>query len=346
MGRSCNISRGVRWILSRYRGPIWPLQLRMAPRLFCLELVICLAGSHVYCAQQSERTHVERFAPQAQKLRLAEQKAEESVRKDPSDADALLNLGLARLRVERVDDAIAAFRQAAALAPSLAAAQSDLAYAFWMRGQYQDALQAARTALLLDPRDAAAHRYAGRLLLMEGGDRKEAIAHLEKAAQLNPEETDAHFDLLMAYRVAGNLPNAWAQLRLLQTEFPDNDPRLLYVHGLLVSDQGRSALAIDLFRQAWKGNPNLEEARDALGIELAQARRWKEALDVLGPARQVKPRSFRVTYAYALALLNTQHFEEAETEAQRAISLNPASKEGHALLGQIQARMARGGNNP
>lgn len=315
--------------------PFWPL------------LVIWIAGAQAYCIQRPERTHVERFAGQTEKLRSAEQKAEARLRENPSDVKALRDLGLARLRLGKVDAAIVDFRRAAVQEPALAEIQSDLAYALWMRGHLDDALHAARAALLLDPNDASAHRYVGRLLLLQEGDRSEAITHLEKAAQLNPEETDAHFDLVMAYRLAGDPANAWAQLRLLQTEFTEDDPRLLYVQGLLVSDQGRSALAIDFFRRAWSGNPSLGEAREALGIELAQAARWSEALDVLGPAAKADSPSFRVTYAYALALMNMQHLAESEEVARRATRLNPGSAEARALLGQIKARMLLpGGKRP
>ena len=307
-------------------------------RRFCLLLMVWIAGAPAYCIQQPERTHAERFAPRAEKLRSAEQEAGARLRENPADVKALLDLGLVRLRLGNVDAAIVDFRRAAAQEPALAKAQTDLAYALWMEGHLDDALRAGRAALVLDPDDASAHRYVGRLLLLKGGDRSEAIDHLEKVAQLDPEETDAHFDLVMAYRSAGDPPNAWAQLRLLQTEFTEDDPRLLYVQGLLVSDQGRSALAIDLFRRACDRNPSLGEAREALGIELAQAGRWAEALDVLGPAAKSNSQSFRVTYAYALALMNTQHLAEADQVARRATSLNPGSAEARALLGQIKAR--------
>ncbi len=282
---------------------------------------------------------MERFASQAEKLRSAKRKAQAQVEQNPSDAKALVGLGLARLRVEELDAAAADFRRATALAPSLAEAQTDLAYALWRQGHLDDALAASRAALQLDPRDAAAHRYAGRLVLLKDGNREEAIAHLEKAAQLNPEETDAHFDLLMAYRAAGDAASAWSQLRLLQTEFPEDDPRLLYLRGLLVSDQGRSAMAIDCFRRAWSGDPHLEEARDALGVELVQSRHWAEALEVLESASKANPRSFRLAYAHALALLNVQRLPEAAEEARRASFLNPASTEAQALLRLIKARM-------
>ncbi len=315
--------------------------------LFLLALALCLAQVQTYGTQQAERTHVERFAPQAEKLRSAEQRAEARLRENPSDMKALLDLGLAHLRLGEVDAAISDFQRAAAKSPSLAEAQTDLAYALWKQGRLDEALGAARAALLLDPRAAAAHRYAGRVLLLKGEDQQEAIAHLEKAAQLNPEETDAHFDLVMAYRATGDPANAWAQLRLLQTEFPEDDPRLLYVRGLLVSDQGRSALAIDFFRRAWNGDPTLEEARDALGVELVQARRWGEALEVLAPASKANPHSFRVAFAYALVLMNLERLPEAEEEARRAVRLYPSSPEARALLSQIKDRvMSQGGRQP
>ena len=306
--------------------------------LWVLGVGACLHGG-----QKAERTHTERFAPPAEKLRSAEREAETRVRANPNNAKAWLDLGMAHLRLAQVDRAVGDFRRAATLAPSLGEPQSDLAYALWMRGNIDGAMEAARKALALDPNNPSALRYAGRLLLLHGGDRSEAIEHLEKAAQINPEETDAHFDLVMAYRAAGDTSNAWAQLRLLQTEFPEEDPRILYVQGALISDQGRSSLAIAFFRRALAGDPHLPGAREALGIELAQSRHWGEALDLLDSAAKDNPRSFRLTYAYALTLMNTQHLVEAEAAARRAIDLNPESSEARALLGQVQVRLTSGG---
>ena len=306
-------------------------------------LVLFLGAASNLHGQQADRTHVERFSPQGEQLRLAVREAEGRAQANPNLVKAWLDLGMAHLCLAQADEAIVAFRRAATLAPSLAEPQTDLAYALWTRGSIDAALKAARAALALNPSDSSAHRYAGRLLLLSGGDRNEAIEHLEKAAQANPEESDAHFDLIMAFRADGDASSAWAQLRLLQTEFPEDEPRVLYVQGLLASDQGRSSVAIDFFRRAIAGDPHLPGAREALGVELARTRQWAEALDLLDPAARDNPRSFQLAYAYALALMNTRRWEDAEAAARRAIALNPQSSEARALLAQVQARSISGG---
>lgn len=190
-----------------------------------------------------EKTHAERFAPREEKLQLALNGAESRVKSNPNDADAWLDLGLVHLRLNQIDAGCTDFRRAATLAPMRAQPKADLAYALWMQGHTDEALAAARAALVLNPNNAYAQRYFGRLMLLRGGNLTEGIEYLEKAVQQDPEMTDVHFDLLMAYRAAGNKPNAWAELRILETEFAADYPRLLYVQGLLASDQGRSALS-------------------------------------------------------------------------------------------------------
>jgi tetratricopeptide (TPR) repeat protein len=112
---------------------------------------------------------------------------------------------------------------------------------------------------------------------------------------------------------------------------------LLYVEGLLASDQGRAPFAIEHFRRALAANPSLDEAREGLGITLTQAQRWAEALEILKPLARQKPQSFTVAYACALALKNTGHLPEAAEEARRALRLNPNSAEAHSLLSQTLA---------
>jgi tetratricopeptide (TPR) repeat protein len=286
-------------------------------------------------SQEQVRSHQERFASPIVKYQLSEAKATARLQKAPKDVAALTERGLARLSLGMIQSGIADFEQAVALDRSSGKAWACLAYGLWMQGQLEPALGAARQALANDPEQASAHWYTGRLLLLTGGNPEEAKTHLERALQLNPEESGIRLDLLMAYRASGDLRRAWAQLRPLRASLSTSDSRLLYAEGLLASDFGRPTLAIDRFRLALAASPQMLEARSGLGTALVQAERWQEAVDILLPLSKEQAQSFRVAYLLALALQHTERRPEAEQEARRALKLNPDSKEAAELLGRL-----------
>jgi Flp pilus assembly protein TadD len=304
-------------------------------------ILLFTAGGALLTAGDEQQSHVKRFANSETKLQLAVQEATSRLQTDPQNVQAHLNRGSARLRLGQLGAALDDFRTAVSLNPSSADAQAHLCFALWMAGSLQPALAAARAALADDPDNPSALRYAGRLLLLTGGDRRTAIQYLQRAALLKPEEADVHFDLLMAYRSVGDIPRAWAQLRLLHATYPSDNARVLYVEGLLAQDQGRSDFAIEHFRQAAAMDPSLRDARTALAKALVENRRWLEAVEVLEPLTKDDPQSFLGAYLHALALYHVRTPREAEPEARRAVSLGPGSSDAYALLGDILAQEGR-----
>jgi tetratricopeptide (TPR) repeat protein len=256
---------------------------------------------------------------------------------NPQDRHARMERGLARLRLGRFQEALADLSEAAAQPPPDADAYAALAYAQLSAGQLPQALEAAQAALRLDPRHAGANFYAARVLMQAGGDLRQAIEHLEKAADRNPEDVDAQFELFAAYRRADDVSHAARQLGLLRMLLPPQHPGILYSEGLLQADLGNLAIAIDRFSRALKANPALDSVRQDLGVAFAQTNRWQEAAEALEPLVQSRPDSFAVAYFRALALKNVQQPSQAEAEARRAISLRPDSADAQALLGIVLA---------
>ncbi len=75
-----------------------------------------------------------------------------------------LQRGLARLGLNRHDDAAGDYRRAAALWPSFAMAWSNLAYVLLEQKKYDEAVAAAEQGLAIDPDSAYLNTYAGRAL--------------------------------------------------------------------------------------------------------------------------------------------------------------------------------------
>lgn len=287
--------------------------------------------------KEKEPSHTLRFADPRSRLLRGEEEANARLRVNPEDVAALVDRGVARLRLGNLADAADDFERAAALAPASADVQTHLAYGRMLQGRAQPALEAARKALALNPDHSSAHYYAGLLLSRSGGDLPQVIQHFERAVELNPDQTEIRFDLLSAYRQRGDATRAGLQLRLLRTVLPPHDPRLLYAEGLLAADRGSLSQAIDRFRQALAAAPRLNAARMDLGMALVQSERWLEAVEVLGPMAQEQAHSFTAAYFHALALQNTQRGTEAEQEVRRALALDPQSASAHTLLGIVLA---------
>jgi Flp pilus assembly protein TadD len=74
-----------------------------------------------------------------------------------SDARAVAKQAFAHLANDRVDEAVAAYRQAVALDPSLAIAWNGLATALGRQGDLDGALEAGRRLVELEPDDPLAH---------------------------------------------------------------------------------------------------------------------------------------------------------------------------------------------
>ena len=312
-------------------------------RLGCWALLaLILAGATAGAQQgQSEPSHVERFADPKAKHERAEKEATARLAANANDTRALLERGVARLNLGKLEQGVNDLGHAAALDPASADARAQLAYGFWLLGRLPDALVAAQAAVALDANHASAHHYVGRLLLETNGDSSQAIEHLRRAVELNPAQIEFRFDLLNAYRRASDLMQAGVQLRLLRTALPPSDPRVAYAEGLLAADLGHLPRAIEQFRRALQANPRFIAARYDLARALVQTERWSEALELAEPLAKEFPQSYTAAYLHALSLQNSERSAEAEKEARRAIGLQPQSADAHTLLGITLA--AQGG---
>lgn len=118
----------------------------------------------------------------------------EYLRFRPNDGRVLTRLGIALVASERLEEAIPAFRRAAAAAPTDADAQRNLASALYDHGDFQDSVVYAQRAIALRPADAGAHQLLGRLLALLGKF-DQARTHFDRALQIDPANTDAKEDL-------------------------------------------------------------------------------------------------------------------------------------------------------
>jgi tetratricopeptide (TPR) repeat protein len=123
---------------------------------------------------------------------------------DPGYADGWVNIARARLQEGDVEGAREVLKQALALDPDLAKAHFFYALALKADGEYEEALAHLGKAATRYPKDRVVRNQMGRIFFLLGRF-EEAIAELKEVLQIDPEDLQAHYNLMLSYRGVGNL---------------------------------------------------------------------------------------------------------------------------------------------
>jgi tetratricopeptide (TPR) repeat protein/4-amino-4-deoxy-L-arabinose transferase-like glycosyltransferase len=207
------------------------------------------------------------------------------------------NLGVALQNDGRLDDAIAHYRRAIALAPDYAASFNNLGAALRARGKRDEAVASYQRAIELRPDFAGAH-YNLANLLMDEGEASAAVEHFDTALKTEPGSAEVHNNLGIALAGLGRLDDAVAEFH--------------------------RAIALD---------PNSAKAYRNLGDALSTAGKEREALDNLRRAARLDPSDAAIRYDLASALLEAGLLDEAIAEFREALKARPNFVEAHNNLG-------------
>ena len=136
---------------------------------------------------------------------------------DPDYADGPVNVARARLQEGDVETAIPLLEQALELAPGLARAHFFLGTALRALGRYDEALAHLEAARAQYPRDRVVLNQIGRIHFLERRY-DEAVAAFEAVLRIDPEDLQAHYNLMLSHQGAGR-PDEAARERALYERF-------------------------------------------------------------------------------------------------------------------------------
>jgi tetratricopeptide (TPR) repeat protein len=229
----------------------------------------------------------------------------------PREANAYDSLGMILNEMGRFEDALAAFDRALALSPGFGLAAMHKGDVYFRQGRYREALDQYQRSLPLIPASyhrATAYQRLARLHLKKGDLRRAEEAARQELRNLNG---------IGAFLVAvarGDLDAA----EKLRTEYLDplgekRAPAILaklneYCRGLLALKRGRAAEAVEYFRSATRRLPLSWNVDSAVEDCLADA------------------------------YLELGQLDEAITEYERILRLNPNYPLAHYHLGQAYER--------
>ena len=230
----------------------------------------------------------------------------------PPEALTLLQSGVDAENRNDLDQAIAAFRKAADLAPSTGLVFFRLGDAYMKKRDYAEAIPPLKRAAELNPDSLPVHQLLGYALLAEGYA-SDAIPHLEMVHEYGA--------LGIAQLQAGQPAEAVANLQTALAKSPD-DPDLLYYlsrAGTLLSSQsldkllsafpatarghqalGQNYYVMKMFPQAAKEyeqalalRPDLPGLRLELGQVYAAGSDWEQAAGAISRRNKIATRKCR-----------------------------------------------------
>jgi tetratricopeptide (TPR) repeat protein len=281
----------------------------------------------------------------------------------PKHADALHLLGVVAAQTNRHDLAIKLIREAIAVNPSAAEFYSNLGKAYQAKGRphdamiaynnlgnllgaqrrFDEAVEAYRTAIRLDPNYAGAHYNMG-IALWEKGEFDKAIDAYRQALRIKPDFDSAYNNLGNALKRMGRVEeaiDAYRKALSLNANYPDAQTNL----GVSLLEKGFVDEAIAAHSQAIQLEPQRAQFRYNLGVALAAARRFDDAIDAYRHAIRLDPNSAEAHYNLGHIFGHRGELDTAVESYERAIQLKPQWPEPHynlALTLLLQENFERG----
>ncbi|HRV07670.1 MAG TPA: tetratricopeptide repeat protein [Acidobacteriota bacterium] len=150
-------------------------------------------------------------------LRAAERVFQTVTEIQPAFADGWVNVGRTRVLEGRSEEARTVLKRALEIDPNLARAHYFLALVEKAEGNYENALHHLYTAEARYPRDRVVLNQIGRILFLQRRF-EDAEAYLVRVLQIDPEDLQAHYNLMLCYR-ALKRPDAAAREQMLYLRF-------------------------------------------------------------------------------------------------------------------------------
>jgi tetratricopeptide (TPR) repeat protein len=304
---------------------------------------------------------------QKQQFQQAAEKLLDLVRKQAENPQAWFDLGFALSHLSKSAEAIASYQKAAQLDPKWFEAQQNLGLALAKSGDLAGAASALKLAVNLKPIAGGQRALAGAWLSLaqvtEDSQPQESLAAYQKAAELDPTNTEAPIGIARMTERSGNLASAEQQylklaesgnsesveyligLYLKQKRFadaetwlrkymaanPQNAAAQLQL-GKLLAAQGKTQEAIATLEPLYKASPGPKSGRELASLYL-EAKQYPAAAALLRGLIEQNPNDAQLLLDYGSSLMHQLKYPEAQAVLLKVVQLNPGLADAYFDLG-------------
>ena len=288
------------------------------------------AGAQVQLAQLMVATNEKALWTEAEK------KAESAIAESPA-AEAFNVLALSELRLGRVADAVGHLQEAIRRFPDNLKVVANLAEIKLAQRDTSGAEEALKNAVTQMPKSPKPLVALGRFYLITRNP-GEAEKQFQRAIQIDPKYAPAVLDLAQLQDLAGRTADAEQTLRRTSS-LSESKYRIL--HPVYLFQMGRHQDAIQEFEAMAKRDPKDREVRTKLVTAYTQTGRIGDAERVLASALKNNPKDLEALVQRAAIAAFRQNYTEAESNARKALQLEPNSAGSHYVLSLVHEANGR-----
>jgi protein O-GlcNAc transferase len=270
-------------------------------------------------------------------LRLLGSQKATHPQKSPSSRD--INALIAVYAAGHLDEAAMQALEMIRAFPMHGCGWKTLGVVYQHKGRYADALLLMQKAAELLPNDAEAHNNLG-IILQGLGRISEAEASYRRSLRLAPGYAQAHGNLGSALKEAGRLNEAEASCRSA-VQLNPNYVKAYNNLGVILHELKRLDDAEAAYRHALQINPDYDDAHNNLGITLKAQGRTEEAKSSYQRALEINPNSPEALANLGIIDLEAGRLIEAEARCRRALELAPTYVEALNTLGLVLTQLGR-----
>jgi len=270
-------------------------------------------------------------------LNKAMQTYEQVLRLEPKHFEALHHVGIVAFQIGNYDMAAGFFRSALAVNPDDAAAHNNLGNALREMRHLEDALLSYERSLVLNAEDANTHFNRG-VALQTLGRLEEALHSYDQALELNPGDDQAWTNHAAVLKQMTRYEAAWQSVEQALAVNPHNAEA--YNHGgAILRELERLVDAEECFQRALALFPDYADAHCNLGRLYLSRERFEDALACFDKAIKLHPQLLEAYQQRAIALLRLDRRDESQRDLNTAAALrreltDAYRKQGQELLSQ------------
>ena len=309
---------------------------------------------------------------QKQQYSQAEEKLQALIATQQSEnPQAWFDLGFAQSHQGKSTEAIAAYKKATQLDPKWFEAQQNLGLTLAKSGDLNAAATALKAAVTLKPtiggQQALAAAWISLAQVTEESQPQDSLAAYQKAAELDPANSEAQLGIARMAERSGNIAAAEQQyLKLAEAGNNDSVERLISLYlkqkrfadaetwlhkylaanpqnaaaqlqlGKLQAAEGKTQEAIATLEPLYKSSPDPKLAR-ALASLYLETKQYPAAADLLRPLIAQNPNDAQLHLDYGTALMHQLNYPEAQTVLLKAVQLDP-----NLVAGVFRSGLCRG----